>query len=101
MVLCKVCGVNFARKDGLAQHVRSVHNKQKLKCDICEKSFSRKYNVNQHMNFFHPNNRRESVIQFASSANIVTASPMKSPVINTDMSGGGEFSEEFIYIFFF
>lgn len=96
MAVCKVCAVSFACKDALVRHVKSVHTKRKFVCDICGKSYSRKYNLNRHIVIFHPNARRESVIQFAGSALIVSPTPMQRPVINTDLLGGGEFSEKAI-----
>ena len=51
---CTICGVRFARKAYLQQHILSVHEKKKpYECDKCEARFSENSKLKRHINIVH------------------------------------------------
>ena len=51
---CTICGVRFARKAYLQQHILSVHEKKKpYECDKCEARFSENSKLRRHINIVH------------------------------------------------
>ena len=53
MFLCEICSKEFARKDSLRRHIRSVHDAKQYQCDICSKEFTGKDNVLLHKKSVH------------------------------------------------
>lgn len=51
--VCELCNKEFARKDGLERHIKSVHNKTKFKCPLCDKVLSRQDLVDRHIRNIH------------------------------------------------
>lgn len=56
---CKICGKNFARKDGLRKHLNMVHGgKVRHNCSHCGKTFSTRSQLNHHRTEEHKSNAK-------------------------------------------
>ena len=50
---CEFCGKTYNIKRNFKDHMRIVHDKQKVFCDQCEKSFSNQGHLNSHIKTKH------------------------------------------------
>ena len=50
---CEHCVYATTKKDHLEQHVKSVHDKEKVICETCGMNLSDKSNLNKHIKQFH------------------------------------------------
>ena len=53
MFQCEICSKEFAKKDSLRRHIRSVHDTKQYQCGICLKEFPRKDDVLLHKKSVH------------------------------------------------
>ena len=61
---CEQCRKAFTEKRNLTQHIKDVHEKQKLhECEICQKQFTRKNNKELHLNSCSRKRNRQDTLQ--------------------------------------